>query len=37
VVRIEIGAPIPTAGLGIEDRDRLMETVRGRMERMLEA
>jgi len=37
MVRIEVGEPIATAGLAIEDRDRLMETVRGRMERMLEA
>jgi 1-acyl-sn-glycerol-3-phosphate acyltransferase len=36
VVRIEIGEPIPTAGLDIEDRDRLMEAVRSRMEQMLE-
>ena len=35
VVRIEVGEPIPTTGLTIEDRDRLMETVRARMERML--
>jgi 1-acyl-sn-glycerol-3-phosphate acyltransferase len=36
VVRIDIGEPIPTAGLDIEDRDRLMEAVRSRMEQMLE-
>ena len=35
VVRIEVGEPIPTTGLAIEDRDGLMETVRSRMERML--
>jgi 1-acyl-sn-glycerol-3-phosphate acyltransferase len=35
VVRIEVGEPIPTAGLAIADRDGLMETVRFRMERML--
>jgi 1-acyl-sn-glycerol-3-phosphate acyltransferase len=35
VVRIDIGEPVPTAGLDIEDRDRLMEVVRSRMEQML--
>jgi 1-acyl-sn-glycerol-3-phosphate acyltransferase len=37
VVRVEIGAPISTAGLGIEDRDRVMEAARRRMEQMLES
>ncbi|MGE5199957.1 MAG: lysophospholipid acyltransferase family protein, partial [Rhodospirillaceae bacterium] len=35
VVRVEVGEPIPTAGLTIEDRDRLMDTVRGRLRAML--
>jgi 1-acyl-sn-glycerol-3-phosphate acyltransferase len=35
VVRVEVGAPIPTTGLTIEDRDRLMETVRERLQAML--
>ena len=37
VVRVEVGEPIPTAGLTLEDRDRLMETVRGRLQAMLGA
>jgi 1-acyl-sn-glycerol-3-phosphate acyltransferase len=36
VVRVEVGAPIPTAGLTLDDRDRLMETVRGRLQAMLD-
>ncbi len=35
IVRVEVGEPIPTAGLTIHDRDRLMETVRARLQRML--
>jgi 1-acyl-sn-glycerol-3-phosphate acyltransferase len=35
VVRVEIGEPISTAGLTLDDRDRLMVTVRERMEAML--
>jgi 1-acyl-sn-glycerol-3-phosphate acyltransferase len=35
VVHVEVGAPIPTTGLTLDDRDRLMETVRARMEAML--
>ena len=35
VVRVEVGEPIPTAGLTIHDRDRLMETVRARLQTML--
>jgi len=35
VVRIEVGEPVPTIGLTIDDRDQLMERVRGRMEQML--
>jgi 1-acyl-sn-glycerol-3-phosphate acyltransferase len=37
VVRVAVGEPIPTAGLTLEDRDRLMETVRGRLQAMLGA
>jgi len=36
VVRVEVGAPISTAGLTIHDRDRLMETVRERLQAMLD-
>ncbi len=36
VVRVEVGAPIPTTGLTIHDRERLMETVRERLQRMLD-
>ncbi|MFO7692646.1 MAG: lysophospholipid acyltransferase family protein [Vicinamibacterales bacterium] len=35
VVRVEIGTPIPTAGLTLDDRDHLMETVRERLQAML--
>jgi len=35
IVRVEAGEPIPTAGLTIHDRDRLMETVRARLQAML--
>jgi 1-acyl-sn-glycerol-3-phosphate acyltransferase len=35
VVRVEVGTPIPTAGLTIEDRDRLMTSVRDRLQAML--
>lgn len=35
VVRIDVGAPISTAGLTLDDRDRLMATVRGRLQEML--
>ena len=35
VVRVEVGAPISTAGLTIDDRGRLMETVRQRLQEML--
>jgi 1-acyl-sn-glycerol-3-phosphate acyltransferase len=35
VVRVDVGAPIATSGLTIDDRDRLMETVRGQMQAML--
>jgi 1-acyl-sn-glycerol-3-phosphate acyltransferase len=35
VVRVEVGEPISTDGLTIDDRDRLMETVRGRLQSML--
>jgi 1-acyl-sn-glycerol-3-phosphate acyltransferase len=37
VVRVEVGAPIPTTGLSIGDRDRLMETARERLQAMLRA
>jgi 1-acyl-sn-glycerol-3-phosphate acyltransferase len=36
VVRVEVGAPISTAGLTIHDRNRLMETVRERLQAMLD-
>jgi 1-acyl-sn-glycerol-3-phosphate acyltransferase len=36
VVRVEVGEPIPTVGLTLDDRERLMETVRGRMQAMLD-
>jgi len=35
-VRIRFGEPIETAGLTLEDRDRLMEQVRGRIQEMLQ-
>jgi hypothetical protein len=35
VVRVDVGAPIATLGLTIDDRDRLMEAVRARMQAML--
>jgi 1-acyl-sn-glycerol-3-phosphate acyltransferase len=35
LVRVEVGEPIPTDGLTIDDRDRLMDTVRGRLQSML--
>jgi 1-acyl-sn-glycerol-3-phosphate acyltransferase len=34
-VRVEVGAPIPTAGLTLDDRDRLAATVRERLQAML--
>jgi len=37
VVRVDVGAPIPTAGLTLNDRDLLMETVRQRLQEMLRA
>jgi 1-acyl-sn-glycerol-3-phosphate acyltransferase len=35
VVTVEVGAPVATAGLTLDDRDRLMETVRSRLQEML--
>jgi 1-acyl-sn-glycerol-3-phosphate acyltransferase len=35
-VRVRFGAPVPTAGLTYEDRDRLMEDVRDRIQALLE-
>jgi 1-acyl-sn-glycerol-3-phosphate acyltransferase len=35
VVRVEVGAPIPTIGLTLDDRDRLMNTLRDRLQAML--
>jgi 1-acyl-sn-glycerol-3-phosphate acyltransferase len=35
LVRVEVGEPISTAGLTIDDRDRLMTAVRDRMQAML--
>ncbi len=35
-VRVRVGAPIETAGLTLDDRDRLIAEVRGRIESMLE-
>jgi 1-acyl-sn-glycerol-3-phosphate acyltransferase len=37
VVGVEVGEPIPTAGMTLDDRDRLMATVRERLQRMLRA
>jgi 1-acyl-sn-glycerol-3-phosphate acyltransferase len=37
VVRVDVGPPVPTTGLGLDDRDRLMQEVRGRLEAMLRA
>lgn len=34
-VRVRFGSPVPTAGLTYEDRDRLVEDVRSRIDRML--
>jgi 1-acyl-sn-glycerol-3-phosphate acyltransferase len=34
-VRIEVGEPVSTEGLTLEDRDRLMEAVRARLQAML--
>ncbi len=36
VIRVEVGEPIPTAGLTLNDRDRLTTTVRDRMQAMLQ-
>ena len=36
VIRVEVGEPIPTTGLTIDDRDRLTTTVRDRMQAMLQ-
>ena len=36
-VQVRLGAPIETAGLGIEQRDELVARVRGEVARMLEA
>jgi len=36
VIRVEVGEPIPTAGLTTDDRDRLTATVRDRMQAMLQ-
>jgi len=35
VVRVEVGPPIPTAGLTLDDRERLMLAVRDRLQAML--
>lgn len=35
MVRISFGAPIETAGLGLEDRDKLVHRVRGEVQRLL--
>jgi len=35
VVRVEVGAPVLTTGLTLDDRDRLMATVRARLTEML--
>jgi 1-acyl-sn-glycerol-3-phosphate acyltransferase len=34
-VSVRVGAPIPTAGLTIDDRDELIGRVRGEVERLL--
>ena len=36
-VRVSFGEPIPTAGLTIDDREKLVATVRGEVERLLNA
>ena len=36
VIRVEVGEPIPTTGLTLDDRDRLTTTVRDRMQAMLQ-
>ena len=35
-VSVRLGAPIPTAGLTLDDRDALIERVRASVERLLE-
>jgi 1-acyl-sn-glycerol-3-phosphate acyltransferase len=35
-VSVRIGAPIPTSGLVIDDRDALIERVRGEVEKLLD-
>ena len=37
VIQVSFGEPIPTAGLRIDDRDQLVATVRGEVERLLTA
>jgi hypothetical protein len=34
-VSVRIGAPVPTTGLTLDDRDTLIETVRREVERLL--
>ena len=34
-VRVRIGAPIETAGMSLDDRDRLVAAVRDRVEELL--
>ena len=34
-VTVRVGEPIPTTGLSLDDRDRLVATVRERMQAML--
>lgn len=36
-IQVSFGEPVPTAGLGIDDRDRLVATVRDEIERLLTA
>ena len=37
MIQVSFGEPVPTAGLGIDDRDQLVATVRGEVERLLTA
>ena len=34
-IQVSFGEPVPTAGLGLDDRDQLVATVRAEVERLL--
>jgi 1-acyl-sn-glycerol-3-phosphate acyltransferase len=36
-VSVRIGKPVPTAGLSLDDRDRLISTVRSEVEKLMQA